>query len=177
MLDFPTMSEPASAIILSDSEPPARRRAPYRLVTRQGREFVKAMAASPDADPEAIARSVGYRKDGAGRRLITHLADLIQSERDRLWTRDHMHLPEALSIIAQLARAADDPKIKLAALRTIIVDVEGSIKQLPPEERASMTRQLEELVAAMKGAAPGRTARASATITLESAPADEKTKG
>lgn len=90
---------------------------------------------------------------------------------------EQMELDEALRLLAGVARQEADVKTQHAALRTVL-QVHGvlSDKPLPPTDRRSLARQIDEIVGRIKdrlGASPGSKVRIRAMLAAEVSAASE----
>jgi hypothetical protein len=149
----PTRSRVAQVIEASQKLSPAARRTGYRRLSSKDRAFVSLYVQGGCLDPIKAASDAGFSRAGMGLKLRDRLRDLIDNERIRLAAAEQMELDEALRRVGILARDADDDKVKLASLRTIL-QVHGvlSDKPMPSSDRSGLRRQLEELVQTVKTA-------------------------
>jgi hypothetical protein len=150
-----------------------------RKVSAKDRLFVQLLADAGFRDPNSAALAAGFREPYIGEKLISRLHDLIEPERLRRQGHTQMELPEALETLGKIARDESDRRTQHAALRTIL-EVQGvlSARQAAPRDRASIVRDIEDIVARInQGQAVGPTNRrvrvrfkAAVAIDAESAP-------
>lgn len=115
------------------------------------RVFARLAIERGTSDPIALARDAGFSKPSRGPQLLLRLRDLIERERSALELGAPMQMEEALRVVGDLARTADDLKIKLAATRTVL-EIHGALgtKGAVPD-RSEFARSLEKLVSDIRG--------------------------
>lgn len=125
-------------------------RAPAILLPKH-REFARLAATRGVSDPIALARDAGFKRPSDGPSLLLRLRDLIERERLANEMGAPMQMEEALRVVGDLARTADDLKIKLAATRTVL-EIHGALgtKGAVPD-RSEFARSLEKLVSDIRG--------------------------
>lgn len=142
-----------SAKIMSDAPDPdllgVDPSAPRRRIGSKHIAFVRAFASQNFSDPNRAAKSAGFTRVGVGYKLADHLADLIEKARQEVGARREMEPEEAEKLIAELARdAGQDPKIRLAAARTIL-EIHGSLNKgakAPPKSRDAAVEAMQAIV-------------------------------
>lgn len=123
-----------------------------RRVSTQARRFLVEYAVLGFQHAEIAGKRAGFKYPSTAHRLVAKFADLIEAEKLKLRMADLMTVDEALKRVAGLARAAEDPKLQHAALRTIL-EVEGALtkdRPMTPNERADLQRQAEEIIGGLK---------------------------
>lgn len=122
-----------------------------RRITPQARAFISHYVASGQKDPVESARIAGYAEPSRATRLVLDLQDLIEAEVLRGNIGRTMELEEAQMLVGRLARSADDDRVKLAALRTVL-EVDGALNSKNAAvDRSATARGLEKLVALIRG--------------------------
>lgn len=140
-----------------------------RRISSQDRRFVDLYADSGFKDAYSALKAAGFKKPGKVDQILARLAPVIDQERLRRSLSSQMELEEALVVTAGLARTCEDPKVKLAALRTVL-EVHGALgsRPLPTSSRTELARQVAEIVERVGrrvGANPGASARVRAILT------------
>lgn len=153
------------------TNPPAR-------IHPQHREFARLAVIRGTSDPIALARDAGFADPSRGPDILLRLQDLIERERLTQKLGASMDLEESLRIVGDLARNADDPKLKLAACRTVL-ELHGALNAKgSQQDRSALSRQLEAMVSELRDASRGKAngraprIRARMQIDVDTAPDD-----
>lgn len=145
----PPPLDPPSASAIAAFDPSAHSAARRKIMGIHLR-FINQFAAQGFVDPERAARSAGFTRSGMGYKLASRFADLIEKERVRIGLRQQMSLDEAMKLVGEGARSLDDdPKTRLAYLRTVI-EVHGGLDRrapsLPPGSLDAAKRQTDSVL-------------------------------
>ena len=154
---IPMATAPVAAHISirpSDAEPansPSR-----QLRTRisdQDHRFVELFLLGGCKDAQAAMREAGFRGWDRKNRVISlqaRLQHLIDSEIIRLKRTESMDVDEAQNLVAELGRGADDERVRLGALRTVL-EIQGVLSSRTAVGDGKEARKgLEALVNAVK---------------------------
>jgi len=140
-------SAPEAALLAIESQTAEKR----RHVSGKVRRFIMLFAESGFVDPEAAALAAGYKHTMVGYKLIDRFSDLIENERLRRSMGRAMGLEEGLELLASMARSADDERVRLQAVTTV-VRVHGALSDRPlaPESRRQASRELDEMLSRIR---------------------------
>lgn len=142
------------------------------------RIFARLAVQRGTSDPVSLARDAGFSQPHRGPQILLRLRDLIEQERLAQKLGVSMELDEALRIVGDLARSAEDPKLKHAATRTVL-EIHGALNSKNATlDRNTTARGLEKLVAQLRDRmnGGGRSAprvRARLQIDVDSNPTSE----
>lgn len=147
-------ASPHISIRPSDAEPPySGSRQPFRRISDQDHRFVDAFILTGCKDAAAAMQTAGFKGFDRPNRVISlqrRLQHLIDSEIIRLKRMESMDVEEAQNLIAELGRQADDERVRLGALRTVL-EVQGVLSaRQPVGEGKELRRGLEALIGAVK---------------------------
>lgn len=159
----PTTKTEAALHELESQIRPARRR-----ISGKDREFIRQYIELGMSDPNAVAKSLGFKEPGIGWKLVERLRPLIDAERVRSSLGEQMELDEALKLVASGARDTGDRKTQAVFLQ-MILRVHGALsdKPLPPSDRRNLSRQVHEIIDRVTRAAqahPGSKVRLKAML-------------
>ena len=147
----PKPKSPKSAAAAALAEVESASSAARRYISGKVRKFVMFFAESGFIDPEQAALAAGYRQGSTGYKLMERYRDLVDNERLRRSMGRAMGLEEGLELLAAMARSADDERVRLQAVTTV-VRVHGALSDRPlaPESRRQASRELDEMLSRIR---------------------------
>lgn len=149
-----SLARPHISIRPSDAEPanpiPPQ---PRTRISDQDHRFVDLFLQGGCKDAASAMRDAGFKSSDRPNRVIalqTRLQHLIDSEIIRLKRMESMDVDEAQNLIAELGRQAEDERVRLGALRTVL-EIQGLLSMRQPVgEQKELRKGLEALVNAVK---------------------------